>query len=89
MLEIESLSSLILFLWTGYYWCIYIYIYTYSVLSPSAHLFSGHASCCQRSDRLIHAVFTVAKRFPSGLSPLRFSSTRFPRSSFHRFIAAY
>lgn len=42
------------------------------ILSPSPHLFPGHASHCQRSDRLIHAVFTVPKRFPSGLSPSAF-----------------
>lgn len=36
-------------------------------------MFPGHALCCQRSDRLIHAVFTVPRRFPSGLfSPLFF-----------------
>lgn len=54
-----------LFVWTVKYWCIY-----WGVFSPSAHLFPGHASCCQHSDRLIHAVFTVPNRLPSGLSPL-------------------
>ena len=80
-LEIYTLSkallSLILILWTLYY------CYVYCLSSPSPYLFPGHASCCQRSDRLIHAVFTVPKRFPSGLSPLCFSSA--PHSSFPRF----